>query len=287
MIEGRIDGRAGAILLTPAEREQGWFLPCVTTPASDCVIDAGGDDEAGSLHVGVKPSMFTAELARNERVTAQIHHLRLALRAPLQFRAGQFVQLEVPGGTEMRAYSIASAPSETTHLDLYVQRRPEGRFSRLLDGALTAGASIRALGPLGQLRVRLSHRPIVMVAHGSGLAPMLSMLGDLADRSDRRPVRLFVRGRAASDLFALQRLEQIGARLPDYRFVPVISSDGRTLGEALTEHLEGRSDVDAYIGGSQRSIETTLPLLLERGLRRRNVHFDVFTAARDVPEAWR
>jgi NAD(P)H-flavin reductase len=72
-------------------------------------------------------------------------------------------------------------------------------------------------GPFGQLKVRLSHRPIIMIAGGSGLAPIESMSADLADRRNTRPVTVFFGARTAADLFHLERLEAIGGRMPAWR----------------------------------------------------------------------
>src|SRR5262249_45145178 len=97
----------------------------------------------------------------------------------------------------------------------------------------------------GQLRVRLSHRPILMVASGSGLAPILSMLTDLVEKESQRAVRLFVGVRGADDLFALGQIDAIARALPAFEFVPVLSHDwpadwtGETgaLNDAIARHV--------------------------------------------------
>jgi len=205
----------------------------------------------------------------------------------MRFNAGQFVNVEVPGKDEVRTYSIASPPSQSGELDLYVKLRPDGHFSGLLSGELALGARLRVFGPYGQLRVRLSHRPILMVASGSGLAPILSMLTDLVEKESQRAVRLFVGVRGADDLFALGQIDAIARALPAFEFVPVLSHDwpadwtGETgaLNDAIARHVPSAHDHDAYVCGSTWCIETMLPLLLRLGVRRRNIYFDAFTPA--------
>ncbi|HVK72557.1 MAG TPA: 2Fe-2S iron-sulfur cluster binding domain-containing protein [Kofleriaceae bacterium] len=277
LVEGEVDDGGGALALTPEERAAGWFLPCVTRILTGGVVDAG--DLELREHVG--PRAHATEVVRNERVTPEIHALRLRVLDPdgLQFTAGQFVNVEIPGGTDTRSYSIASAPSRPGELDLYVKRR-DGRFSGLLDGRLAPGAPLRLFGPFGQLRIRLSHRPIVMIASGTGLAPLLSMLHDLADHGNQRPVRLVVQAGGAGELFALDELAAIAAAMPGFELVTV-AAPTRTgaLADTLIGAIGDARDHDAYLGGSRWSIEAALPVLLQLGVRRRNIYFDVFTPA--------
>jgi NAD(P)H-flavin reductase len=156
-----------------------------------------------------------------------------------------------------------------------------------LAAATFLGSRFRVFGPFGQLRIRLSHRPIILVANGSGLSPMLSMLTDLAEKRSTRKVRLFFGVRAAEDLFALEQLAEIARAMPSFDLVLVLSREwpadwrGETgsLAAAIRRRVSSAVDHDAYLCGAPWCIETTLPVLLELGIRRRNVHFDLFTPA--------
>lgn len=280
VVSGEVDDRGSSLALSPDERAQGWFLPCVSRPRTDCIIDGGLDDQR--LVERGRPQTFTTELVRNEHLGNHIYALRLRLLddATIRFTAGQFVNVEIPGTSETRTYSIASAPSDSSHLELLVKRRPQGLFSSLLDGGLALGARLRVVGPFGQLRIRLSHRPIIMVASGSGLAPMLSMLRDLVQKGNTRPVRLFYRQRSPGEVFAHAQLAEIQRAMPVFEYVSLVSTTTETLAAAFAHHLPRAHDHDAYLGGSRWCIESTLPVLLELGVRRRNVYFDVFSPAR-------
>lgn len=278
VVSGEVEDRGTSLALSPDERAQGWFLPCVTSPRSDCVIDGGHDDPR--LVERARPQTVATELVRNEHLANGIHALQLRILdgAALRFTAGQFVNVEIPGTSDTRSYSISSAPSDPTTIELLVKRRPSGRFSSLLDH-LALGARLRVIGPFGQLRIRLSHRPIIMVASGSGLAPMLSMLRDLAEKGNTRPVRLFYRQRSSGDILAHEQLADLRRAMPAFDYTSLISPTTEAFASGLGYHLPRAHDHDAYLGGSQWCIESTVPVLQDLGIRRRNIYFDVFTPA--------
>src|SRR5208282_1848953 len=132
LLDGDIEDRVTSMALSPQERSEGFILPCTSAPVEDCSLDIGAmgltEEE---LVAGDRPAMVVTELERNELVSRDIRALRLRLVEPdeLSFVAGQFVNVEVPGSAETRAYSIANAPSENRHLDLLVKIISGGRFS--------------------------------------------------------------------------------------------------------------------------------------------------------------
>jgi NAD(P)H-flavin reductase/ferredoxin len=272
LVAGEVTAGGRAPALSAAEHDDGWFLPCVSRPLEDCVIEADPSLSEGQFLAGDRAAVFVTELLRNEIESADVRAVRLRLLEPeaIRFVAGQFVNVEIPGSTEVRSYSIASPPSRTGAIDLYVKRRPDGLFSGLLEREPPLGTRLRLFGPFGRLRIRLSHRPIIMAASGTGLAPLLAMLSDLAEKPAPRPVRLFVSARAPEDVIARDRIAALAQALPGFAFV-----EG-----PLDERLGSAVDHDAYLCGPPRFIEASLEVLLAHGVRRRNVLFDVFTPAR-------
>jgi NAD(P)H-flavin reductase len=273
------------------ERDAGWILPCVSAPLEDCALDvaAMGLTEEEFL-AGDRSATFTVELEDDRALTRDVRAVRLRLVEPetMDFVAGQFVNLEIPGTDETRAYSMANPPSERGAIDLLVKVLPGGRFSGLLGGGLRPGARLRVHGPFGQLRVRLSHRPIVMIAGGTGLAPVLSMVADLAARAEPRPVTLFFGVRTAEDLFCMDRLEALRAAMPGLEVIPALSHawpegwGGETglITDVVARRLPSAAGYDAYVCGPPPCVDAAVPLLIARGARKRNVYFDVFTPAR-------
>jgi NAD(P)H-flavin reductase len=202
----------------------------------------------------------------------------------MRFTAGQFVNVEVPGTTMTRAFSMANSPSDSGHIDLVIRVLPGGAFSAALEGRLKPGDRIRVFGPFGQLKVRLSHRPIIMIAGGSGLAPIESMIADLADRQNIRPVTVFFGARTAADLYHLDRLEAIRRRMPSLEIVPALSGavpagwSGETglVTDVVDRWFSRLSGYDAYLCGPAAMIDVAVEVITRRGVRSRNVYFDAF-----------
>ncbi|HEY2706110.1 MAG TPA: FAD-binding oxidoreductase, partial [Candidatus Dormibacteraeota bacterium] len=211
--------------------------------------------------------------------------LRLVDPPEMAFSAGQFVNVEVPGTPEVRAFSMMNPPSRSGVVQLLVRLLPGGLFSGYLEREARIGDRVTLHGPLGMFRVRLSHRPMVMVAGGSGLAPILSMIADQAERGAERAVILYHGARTRQDLCFLDRVTALGRRLPGFRFVPVLSHEPEDsawegargfVHDLLVATAPDLREHDAYLCGPPAMIEATIPVLVARGIRERNVYFDAF-----------
>ena len=123
---------------------------------------------------------------------------------------------------------MANMPGDG-RIELIVKRYPGGRFSGLLDGALSIGDELRFTGPYGALHLRAGDGPVLMVAGGSGMAPVLSLLRQLAAQRSERECASST-ARAARDLFYLDLIAELGGRLSRFRFAPVLSHEARGAG---------------------------------------------------------
>ncbi|HUY48289.1 MAG TPA: 2Fe-2S iron-sulfur cluster binding domain-containing protein [Streptosporangiaceae bacterium] len=287
LVEGDVEQSGSSFALPASDRADGWVLACASVPVEDCVVDVSATDlTEEEFLAGDQVRGYTAEIAGIRRLTPDVRGVRLRLLDPpsMRFTAGQFVNVEVPGTSVRRAYSMANPPSDSGYADLVVRLLPGGAFSALLDGRLVPGDQLRLYGPFGQLKVRLSHRPMIMVAGGSGLAPILSMVGDLADRRNTRQVTVFFGARSATDLYHLDRLRALQDRMPCLEIVSVLSEHAPAdqAGETgLVTDVIGRrfprlEGYDAYLCGPPSMIDAAAALLTARGLRPRNIYFDAF-----------
>ncbi len=186
-----------------------------------------------------------AEVSRVEQVTRDMY--RLVLDGPeargLAFTPGQYLDVRVPGTELKRSFSIAGLPGEP--IELFVRHYPGGRSNHLdAEGAITRGQVIEFTGPYGSLRLRESGRPAVMIAGGSGIAPVFGLLRHLAQAGPgNRPVRAFYGVRQVQDLFDAERLGFLASGIPDCRFCPVLSEcddPGWTGERGLVHEVAGR-----------------------------------------------
>ncbi len=287
LVDGNIDQRGSSMALSSGERSEGWALLCSAIPLSDCTIDATimelTEEEFLS---GDRTSVFLAEVESKEFLTADICRLRLRLLKPdsIKFTAGQFVNVEVPGSQEVRSFSMANPPSDRHHVELIVKLLPRGLFSGCLENSLRQGDQLRLYGPLGQLKIRLSHRPVVAIAGGSGMAPIISMLTDLAEKGNTRQVTFFFGARRAKDLYFQDRIQTLKSAMPVLKTVFALSEEespgweGETglVTEVLARQMPSLKGYDAYLCGPPGMIEAAVPLLIERGVRERNIYLDAF-----------
>jgi propane monooxygenase reductase subunit len=204
------------------------------------------------------------------------------------FVPGQYVDLWVPGTEDLRrSFSMANVPGDGG-IELIIKCYPGGRFSGLLDGELQVGDELGFTGPYGAFHLRASDRPIVMVAGGSGMAPILSLLRRLAGEGSERPVRFFYGARTEQDLFHVEVIHELGARLADFEFVPVLSEEGEGfVHEAACRHLESGSmtDPEIYMCGPPPMIDAMLEEATEvHGIDEDQIFHDKFTTSADAAD---
>ena len=292
VIEGDIEHGGSSFALTHADRSEGWALLCSSQPLSDCVIDIsamGLTDE--EFQAGDQVETFETVIERVTDLTPTIRGVTLRLVNPRQMRftAGQFVNVEVPGADGVRAFSMANAPSADSEIELIVRLFPGGRFGEYLKHA-EKGQKINISGPVGSLRVRLSYRKIIMIAGGSGMAPLLSILTDLAEKKDRRPVTVFFGARTCDELYYIDRLKALCGLSARAEFVPVVQEAGNDwngerglVTDAIVRRMHSLRGYDAYLCGPPPMVEAARALVIQLGVRDANVYFDAFVPTGEAP----
>jgi NAD(P)H-flavin reductase/ferredoxin len=288
LVEGDADDTGSTFALPSSARAEGWILLCASTPLDDCVVDVSAMGLAAAEFLGGdQTATIETTLEFVEKLTPTIYGVRLRLTDPMSFlfTAGQFVNVEVPGfaSTGRRAFSIANAPSDNTHVELNVRRLPGGRFGTYLDSAARSGDVILLQGPLGSLRVRPSYRKIIMVAGGTGLAPLTSMLTDLAEKRDPRAAVLFFGARTPDELYHMKRIEQLCGVSALLEFVPVVQQptadwmgEVGLVTEAIARRMVSLKGYDAYLCGPPQMVQAARRTVLTLGVREPNVYYDAF-----------
>ncbi len=266
--------------LSDSEQSSGYSLMCRAMPESDLTVEL--------LHYDPDNYRLEHTIRDGEAVVEAIEPLthditRLVLSAPeFRFTAGQYVDLHVPGDEAppaKRSFSMANlSDAEMPRIELMIKRYPGGRLSGMLEGQIAVGDTLGYTGPYGSLRARASEHSILMIAGGSGMAPILSLLRQFAAERCPRPVRFFYGARAEEDLFHLEEIAALGSELSDFRFTPVT---GRFVHEAVEEYLDSREIAapDVYMCGPPPMVEAAEAMLASVGLDEQRIYVDKFTTS--------
>jgi CDP-4-dehydro-6-deoxyglucose reductase len=218
-------------------------------------------------------------------------NLRLPLHLNLRFAAGQYVDIFLPDGTR-RSYSIANPPKldGTIDLELHIRHMPGGRFTDpLFAGEVKARTRFEFEGPLGSFYLRDSQKPAIMLASGTGYAPIRSILLDALTKGDKRPFRLYWGGRVEQDIYAEREIEDLAATYPNLEFVPVLSDIGEDsdwsgrrgfVHRAVLEDIADLSGHQVYACGAPAMIDAARKDFTElSGLPEEEFYADSFVTA--------
>lgn len=285
--EGAAEHRVGTTSsLLPSEREQGYRLLCITEPKGSCRFSLGYDSAAGTGRP-VEAKCFVNAV---ERIAGDVMRLELELADGfwMDFRPGQFIQVKVPGTEVFRSYSMATTAADLPRIELLIRILPGGVMSDWLVNRASADDVVDVSGPYGQFFLKEKVRaPHVMIAGGTGLAPMLSMIDALRVAPGRTPRILLSFGcQSPEGLFALDQLDlrrhwmpSLEARVSIDRGAP---PEGIRVGNpvsAITAEDGLTPDSVAYLCGPPGMIEAARRHLEELGLAPENIFAEQFVAS--------
>lgn len=294
LVEGEVElKKYSTFALNDMEREQGGILLCRSLAYSDIEVELlNYDEELLSKSIAVKD--YQGKIAKIERLTHDIRFIEIALDAPMKFWAGQYADIMVTtktGETITRSFSMANTPEQTEKLQFIIKKYPDGKFSGELDGGgIDVGAKIMLRGPFGTcFRREAREGALILVAAGSGMSPIWSILNDHVASGEDRPVHFFYGARTQADLFYLDRIAELTRAHPNIRFVPALShadDDGTWNGERGFVHEVVRATLDAlgvdgegdvYACGPPPMIDALSPVLFMQDFDPDRIHFDRFT----------
>jgi len=206
--------------LTADDRAGGLILTCRARPATDIVLQSMQVTAEGAFAVRKMPARITSLT----RLSPDVMHVALQLpaNAPLQYHAGQYVDILLRDGAR-RSYSMATAPSVQPAIELHIRHMPGGKFTDAVFGSMQPRDMVRLEGPFGSFYLRDSDSPIILLASGTGFAPIKALLECMARDRCTRPVSLYWGGRRPHDIYLDAWVEEQASALPQLRYVPVVS----------------------------------------------------------------
>jgi CDP-4-dehydro-6-deoxyglucose reductase len=207
--------------LSKEEEAQGYSLFCCATAHADLVIEAR--EVAGSEDYPIRK--MPSRVASLEKVAPDVVVLTLQLPAneTLKYRAGQYIEFLLRDG-KRRSYSMATGPDLGQPLTLHIRHMAGGLFTDQVFSSMKERDILRFEGPMGTFFVREdSDKPMVLLASGTGFAPIKAIIEHLIHLKSERSMTLYWGGRRPQDLYMDALCRQWAAELPNFRYVPVIS----------------------------------------------------------------
>jgi len=249
--------------LSAAEEAAGMVLTCCATATSDLVLESRQVSLEGALPVRKMPARISS-LVHTSPDVIQLQ-LQLPASESFQYRAGQYLDVLLRDGAR-RSYSMANAPHTGPTLELHIRHMPGGRFTDLVFGSMKERDIVRIEGPMGSFFLREdSDKPVVLLASGTGFAPIKALIEHMQERQITRPATLFWGGRRPHDLYMDDWVRAQCAVMPHLSYVPVVSDalpednwQGRTgfVHQAVLEDIPDLSGYQVYACGAPVVVES-------------------------------
>ncbi len=280
--------------ITAAEQDGGYILLCQARAQADVSVEARLIANIGDVEIKTLP----CRIARLTPLAPDVMQVWLRLPAVehLPFQPGQYLDVLLEGGRR-RSFSIASPPHDSELLELHVRRVSGGGFTGRLFGssdsatpALRESALLRIEGPLGQFTYREGSAPVLMIAGGTGFAPLKSMLRHMLETGIQRDIHLYWGARHVRDLYEEALVLEWTRQYPRLRFTAVLSEGSaaeaahhRTgwVHDAVLADHPSLCHAEVYAAGPPAMIEAIRASFPGRGLSPERLYFDSFDYAPD------
>jgi benzoate/toluate 1,2-dioxygenase reductase subunit len=268
--------------LSKEEADNRLVLTCQMRPESDCVVAVPVSSSACKTGISKFQATLVEVKPHQDSAMEVTFNIESGAAAPV-FLPGQYVNIEVPGSGQTRAYSFSSAPG-ASRFSFLVKRVPGGVMSSYLDQA-KAGEQLTLTGPLGSFYLRAPARPLLLLAGGTGLAPMLSMLEVLAESGCTESVQLLYGVTRDQDLVLMERLEALKRRLQKFEYLTCVTAGDSShhrkgyVTDHLTSNMLYGGDVDIYLCGPPPMVDSVRSYLDANGIVPTSFYYEKFIQA--------
>ena len=242
---------------------------------------------------------YETTLVEKEPLTDKIVKVRFELPEgeSINFKPGQYMQIKTEpysGGEDydghdeevFRAYSVASSIEDTKHVEFLIGYVPDGICTTYVHKVLEVGDKVMINGPYGDFYYHDDDsEEILLIAAGTGFAPIRSILYHMRDHDIKRKARFYFGARTPDDLFLLDELKQFEEDLYDFKFMPVLSrtepehnweGDTGRVNNSIEKYVDPDTSYTAYLCGSPRMIEGVIEDLHDKNVSPDRIFYDDF-----------
>lgn len=282
------EGKPGGI--DEEEVRQNEALFCKAVPKSDVTIKVKVMDDLPDIEIKTLP----AKVKNMEYLSDDVINLILQLPAAesFDFKAGQWVYFVLKDGRK-RAFSIANSPNEKNELELQIRHAVGGIFTDFVFNKLETDSLLRIEGPHGTFYFHQNERPIILIAGGTGFAPIKGMFEEISQQEIKQPIHLFWGSRAKKDLYQNSLVEHWVEQF-GIRYTPVLSEpdeadswQGKTgfVHRAVMQAYPRLEDFAIYMAGPPQMIQSCKESFIQAGLEQDRLYYDSFDYSTDALNA--
>jgi len=287
LLEGKVDyGDHLPSVLSVDEMAENDVILCQARPRTDLVIDA---DEL-TVVAGLQPRIMPCRVTRIEKLADDV--IALGLKLPqnqqLKYLAGQYVDILLSGG-KRRSYSLAHAPGTSDELELHVGYVEGGLFTSHVFNTMQERELLRFNGPLGSFFIRGEiEEPIILVAGGTGYAPIQAMIEQWIADSDSRKIYFYMGARHRRDLYMHQKCQDWAKRYEGFHYIPVLSEPGPEddwegatgwIQDQILKDFDNLEGYQLYTAGPPAMVHALKKTLVSAGLKTHRMFYDSFEHA--------
>lgn len=263
---------------TGEAQDEGFVLACQTYLTEPCTVEIAEPDE-----VVVHPARIVkGTVVAVEALTHDIRRLVIRPAKPIAFSPGQYVQLQFTP-EHIRPYSMAGLSGDEV-FEFHVRLVPDGRVTGYIERELKVGDAVRVSGPLGSAYLRNKHEgPMLCVAGGTGLAPILSILRSMVAQGMTNPVHLYFGVRSPRDVYGLAELDALQREHPALNVQVVVASGGDPavhrcglVTDAIEQDHGTLDGWRAYLCGSPPMVEAATVVVRHQGIAAAHIYADAF-----------
>lgn len=265
------------------EEKNGLILACRSVPWSDCeikILNKEDDDDKNNLEI----KNLTCQVVNIRKVTKDIFVINLKLddKINFKFKAGQYAELHI-GNCKEKYFSMANSPN-TNELEFHIKTLDGGEVSNYIKNNLKLGEIIKIKGPYGNAYLREKHKgPIIAVAGGTGLAPILSIIKYSQEIEMKQPTSIYYGAQSEQELYFIEQFHTMSKINKNLNFYPVIIEGSKNkilrqgfVTDAIVQDIEDFDGYKAYLAGPPKMVEAAEKILTNKGIRKVDMHSDAF-----------
>lgn len=286
LVEGKVKQLTDASYILSAEDLQNnYILACQSIPKSNIVINVDLSSAAAR--------QISGKVKEQKKLTHDITQIDIQLDEEIRFKSGQYARLTLKNLSDVsRPYSFASKPQDDpTLIRFFIRQVVDGTLSTIVNQKNIIDENVIIEGPAGDFYLRESNAPLLLIAGGSGLAPILALLQEALSLGANRPVTLLFGARTQEDLYCIEEIGEISQQWKTtFTFIQVLSDEPDNsdwsgsrgwVGNEITRLAQ--PDWHAYLCGPPAMIDLGVEQLISKGVNEKNIFADRFISEHQTP----